>query len=116
MVSVARTALTAEPVRRASGLRYWAELPVAGPLTTADGVTVAVDGVVDLVVEEPDGTWSIIDYKTDVSATVATVDEYLLQLCAYAELLETTTGRALSTIALVFCRGPRATVVTRTLS
>ena len=116
MVSVARTALTSEPIRRASGLRHWAELPVAGPLTTVDGVAVAVDGVVDLVVEEPDGTWSIIDYKTDVSATVDTVDEYLLQLCAYAELLGTTTGRAVSTIELVFCRGPKATIVTRTLS
>jgi len=116
MVSVARTALTAEPVRRASGLRYWAELPVAGPLTTADGVTVAVDGVVDLVVEEPDGTWSIIDYKTDVGVTTTTVDEYLLQLCAYAELLHAATGRRVSRIALVFCRGARATVIARDLA
>lgn len=116
MVSVARTALTSDPVRRAAGLRHWAELPVAGPLTTADGTTVAVDGVVDLVVDEPDGTLSVIDYKTDVSVTTDTVDEYLLQLCAYAELLGVTTGRAVSRIELVFCRGPQASVVTRQLS
>lgn len=116
MVSVARTALTSEPVRRAAGVRHWAELPVAGPLTTADGTTVAVDGIVDLVAEEPDGTLSVIDYKTDVSATTATVDEYLLQLCAYAQLLGQTTGTPVSRIDLVFCRGPQATVVTRRLS
>ena len=116
MVAVARTALTSEPVRRAAGLRHWAELPVAGPLTTADGTTVAVDGVVDLVVEESDGSLSIIDYKTDVSATVNTVDEYLLQLCAYAELLGATTGKTVTRIKLVFCRGARPTVVMRDLS
>ena len=115
MVAVARTALTSEPVRRAAGMRHWAELPVAGPLT-ADETAVAVDGVVDLVVDEPDGSLSVIDYKTDVSVTTATVDEYLLQLCAYAQLLGETTGRAVSRIELVFCRGPRATVVTRQLS
>ena len=97
-------------------MRHWAELPVAGPLTTADGTTVAVDGIVDLVAEEPDGTLSVIDYKTDVSATTATVDEYLLQLCAYAQLLGQTTGTPVSRIDLVFCRGPQATVVTRRLS
>lgn len=116
MVAVARTALTSEPVQRAANLRHWAELPVAGPLTTADGTTVAVDGIVDLVVDEPDGTLSIIDYKTDVSATVDTVDKYLLQLCAYAQLLGDTTGKTVSKIELVFCRGPRATVVARQLS
>ena len=116
MVSVARTALTSEPVRRAAGRYHWSELPVAGPLTTTDGATVAVDGVVDLVVEESDGSLSVIDYKTDVSVTVATVDEYLLQLCAYAELLGTTTGKTVSRIELVFCRGPRPTVVMRELS
>ena len=116
MVAVARTALTSEPVRRAAGMQHWAELPVAGSLTTADETTVAVDGVVDLVVAEPDGTLSVVDYKTDVSVTTATVDEYLLQLCAYAQLLGEATGKQVSRIELVFCRGPQATVVTRQLS
>ncbi|WP_291086221.1 exodeoxyribonuclease V subunit beta [Dietzia sp. UBA5065] len=116
MVSVARTALTSEPVRRAAGRPRWTELPIAGPLSAADGETVAVDGVVDLVVEEPDGSLSVIDYKTDVGVTTGTVDEYLLQLCAYADLLGTATGRTVSRIELVFCRGGRATVVTRDLS
>lgn len=116
MVAVARTALTSGSVHRAAGSRHWAELPVAGPLTTADGTTVAVDGVVDLVVENVDGSLSIIDYKTDVSVTAATVDEYLLQLCAYAELLRVTTGKSVSRIELIFCRGTRPTVVMRELS
>ena len=116
MVAIARTALTSEPVRRAAARPHWVELPVAGPLATADGRTVAVDGVVDLVVDEPDGSLSIIDYKTDVSVTTSTIDEYLLQLCAYAELLGATTGRRVSRIELVFCRGSRATVVGRELS
>ncbi|MCD2264132.1 UvrD-helicase domain-containing protein [Dietzia aurantiaca] len=116
MVAVARTALASEPVLRAATRRHWAELPVAGPLTTTDGATVAVDGVVDLVVDEPDGTLSIVDYKTDVAVSPTTIDEYLLQLCAYAQLLGTATGRSVSRIELVFCRGPRATVVTRELS
>ncbi|MDV8001956.1 UvrD-helicase domain-containing protein [Rhodococcus sp. IEGM 1408] len=115
MVAVARTALTSEPVRRAAARPHWAELPVAGPLSTADGRVVAVDGVVDLVVDEPDGSLSIVDYKTDVSVTTTTIDEYLLQLCAYAELLGATTGRRVSRIELVFCRGGRATVVGRDL-
>lgn len=113
MVSVARAALTSEPVRRAATRPHWAELPVAGPLTTADGITVAVDGIVDLVVEESDGTLSVIDYKTDVGVTTDTIDTYLLQLCAYAELLWGTTGKQVTRIELVFCRGARPTVVTR---
>ncbi|MFN3600119.1 MAG: UvrD-helicase domain-containing protein [Dietzia sp.] len=116
MVAVARTALTSDPVRRAATRPHWVELPVAGPLATADGTTVAVDGVVDLVVDEPDGSLSVIDYKTDVAVTSGTVDEYLLQLCAYAELLGATTGRTVSRIELVFCRGSRATVIGRDLS
>ena len=115
MVAVARTALTSPPVLRAGGLPHRAELPLAGVLTTADGTGVAVDGVVDLVVDEPDGTLSVIDYKTDVGVTTATVDEHLLQLCAYADLLRSTTGREVSRIELVFCRGERATIVARDL-
>ncbi|MBB1015243.1 PD-(D/E)XK nuclease family protein, partial [Dietzia schimae] len=115
MVSVARTALTSEPVRRAATRTHWAELPVAGPLSTTDGTTVAVDGVVDLVMEEADGSLTIVDYKTDVAVTVDTVDEYLLQLCAYAELLGGTTGKTVRRIELVFCRGARPTVVARDL-
>ncbi|MBB1021407.1 UvrD-helicase domain-containing protein [Dietzia sp. E1] len=115
MVSVARTALTSEPVRRAASRTHWAELPAAGALSTADGARVAVDGVVDLVVQEDDGSLSIIDYKTDVAVTTGTVDEYLLQLCAYADLLGGSTGRAVSRIELVFCRGTRPTVVARDL-
>ncbi|GAA1054386.1 UvrD-helicase domain-containing protein [Dietzia natronolimnaea] len=116
MVAVARTALTSKPVRRAAARPHWAELPVAGALATADGTPVAVDGVVDLVVDEPDGSLSVIDYKTDVAVTTVTVDEYLLQLCAYAELLGATTGRTVSRVELVFCRGNRATVIGRDLS
>ncbi|MBB1042871.1 DNA helicase UvrD, partial [Dietzia sp. Cai40] len=116
MVAVARTALTSKPVRRAAARPHWAELPVAGALATADGTPVAVDGVVDLVVDEPDGSLSVIDYKTDVAVTTGTVDEYLLQLCAYAELLGATTGRTVSRVELVFCRGNRATVIGRDLS
>ena len=115
MVSVARTALTSEPVRRAATRTHWAELPVAGPLSTTDGTTVAVDGVVDLVMQEADGSLTIVDYKTDVAVTVDTVDEYLLQLCAYAELLGGTTGKTVRRIELVFCRGIRPTVVARDL-
>lgn len=115
MVSVARTALAAAPVRRAGTLPHWSELPLAGALSTADGEAVAVDGVADLVVDEPDGTLSIVDYKTDVGVTATTVDEYLLQLCAYAELLHAATGRQVSRIELVFCRGAGPTVIARDL-
>ena len=115
MVAVARTALTSAPVRRAASRTHWAELPVAGALSTAEGTAVAVDGVVDLVVQEDDGSLSIVDYKTDVAVTTETVDEYLLQLCAYAELLANSTGMTVSRIELVFCRGPRPTIVAREL-
>ncbi len=116
MVAVARAALESAPARRAGGLPHWSELPLAGSLSTTDGAKVAVDGVADLVVDEPDGTLSIVDYKTDVGVTTRTVDEYLLQLCAYAELLYSATGRRVSRVELVFCRGGQPTVVARTLN
>ena len=167
MVSVARTALDSEPVRRASALEHHRELPLAGLLSAdpggsgvpagatrsgegpagdgavvgggavnaaaadgalVDGVAVdaaavdeaavdgvAVDGVADLVVREADGSWTIVDYKTDVGVTAETADAYLLQLCAYAELLGRVTGRRVGRLELVFCRGDAATVLTRTL-
>ena len=116
MITIARTALDSPPVRRASGLPHWKELTLAGTLSTADGESVPVDGVADLVVDEPDGTLTLIDYKTDVAVTTTTADEYLLQLCAYAELLHAATGRAVSRLELVFCRGGRATVIARDLT
>ena len=95
-------------VRRLIAAQFpqWSDRPVT---------TVAVDGIVDLVVEEADGSLTIVDYKTDVAVTVDTVDEYLLQLCAYAELLGGTTGKTVRRIELVFCRGARPTVVARDL-
>ena len=115
MIDIARTALRSEPVRRAADLDHWAELPLTGTLSTEDGESVAVDGVADLVVRDGDGSWSIIDYKTDVAVTCRTADAYLLQLCAYAELLRTVTGQPVRRVELVFCRGGRATVIGRAL-
>ena len=115
MVDIARVALEAEPVRRAADLDHWAELPLTGTLSTDDGESVRVDGVADLVVRHGDGTWSIIDYKTDVAVTCRTAEAYLLQLCAYAELLRSVTGQPVRRVELVFCRGGGATVIGRPL-
>ena len=95
----ARSAMSAVPVRRAAERRHWNELPVA---VERDGVV--IEGIIDLLYREDDGSLVIIDFKTDVQMSEATQSAYWQQLSLYAELLAETTGEQVSELVLVLCR------------
>ncbi|MET3719199.1 UvrD-helicase domain-containing protein [Arthrobacter sp. UYEF21] len=95
----ARSAMSAVPVRRAAERRHWNELPVA---VERDGVV--IEGIIDLLYREDDGSLVIIDFKTDVQMSEATQSAYWQQLGLYAELLAETTGEQVSELVLVLCR------------
>ena len=95
----ARSAMSAVPVRRAAERRHWNELPVA---VERDGVV--IEGIIDLLYREDDGSLVIIDFKTDVQMSEATQSAYWQQLSLYAELLAETTGERVSELVLVLCR------------
>ena len=63
------------------------ETPVT--LTLEDGAL--VEGVVDLAFEE-DGTWTVVDYKTDRDIATSGEEQYRRQLALYASAIERATG------------------------
>jgi ATP-dependent helicase/nuclease subunit A len=85
------------------GGRWWREVPVAAPV--GGGV---VEGVVDLLVERPDGGLVVVDYKTDAvvgdDELDAAVGHHRLQAAAYAAALESALDRPVSRAVLVFAR------------
>ena len=64
------------------------ETPVT--LSSADGTL--VEGIVDLAFEE-NGTWTIIDYKTDREMAAAGEDRYRRQVELYASAIAQATGK-----------------------
>ncbi|MFN2569672.1 MAG: UvrD-helicase domain-containing protein [Candidatus Dormibacteria bacterium] len=107
VANLVRVACASEAVRRAlQGGRYWRELPVGVHL---DGVL--LEGFIDLVYEEPDGSLVVVDHKTDdVSAgeVEGRTARYRLQGGAYALALERVTGRRVVRVEFVFA-SPRIT-------
>jgi ATP-dependent helicase/nuclease subunit A len=95
----ARSAMSAAPVRRAAERRRWSELPLA---VERDGVV--IEGIIDLLYREDDGSLVIVDFKTDVQMSEATQSAYWHQLSLYSELLAETTGEQVSELVLVLCR------------
>ncbi len=79
--------------------RHWNELPIA---VERDGVV--IEGIIDLLYREDDGSLVIVDFKTDVQISEATQSAYWHQLSLYAELLAETTGERISELVLVLCR------------
>ena len=69
------------------------ETPVT--LTLDDGTL--VEGVVDLAFEE-DGSWVVVDYKTDRQIALAGEEQYRRQVAAYASAIALATGRPASGI------------------
>jgi ATP-dependent exoDNAse (exonuclease V) beta subunit len=97
-----RDAAGSEPVQRAlaSG-RYWREVPVG--VTRDDGAI--VEGVIDLLHEQPDGKLIVVDYKTDrvtEADFAARADSYRAQGAAYAAAVTQATGREVIRVLLVF--------------
>ncbi len=102
------SALGSPVVRRAAERRHWRETYVG---TTRDDGTV-LEGYIDLVYEEDDGSLVVVDHKTDAvpgAALPARVKVYLPQMAAYAGALARATGRTVSRTVLLFLTPGSAT-------
>jgi ATP-dependent helicase/nuclease subunit A len=103
VASLVRHVLAAPIVVEAAGSRHWREVFVAAEI---DGVL--VEGFVDLLVERPDGTLVVVDFKTDSARSEADIDaamvRYRLQGAAYGEAVEAVLTRVVSEVVFVFAR------------
>lgn len=109
--SMARSALASEPLQRAAAREHWQELKIAVP--HKDQV---LEGIVDLLFRDDDGTLTIVDFKTDVSVTTERLESYWKQLRLYAEAVNLATGNRVREANLLFCRPESSQVLCRTLS
>lgn len=101
----ARSALRSAPVQRAADRQHWLELPVVTP---NNGMT--LEGIIDLMYREDDGTLVIADFKTDISVTEETLAAYWRQLSTYAGMVEGITGQKVRELVLIFCRTGEAEI------
>jgi ATP-dependent exoDNAse (exonuclease V) beta subunit len=97
-----RAAAASTPVQSAlaSG-RYWREVPV-GVLQDDDSI---LEGAIDLLYEREDGTFAIVDYKTDrvpEHEVASRAESYRAQGEAYARSVTLVTGRDVASIVFVF--------------
>ncbi|TWD73093.1 ATP-dependent exoDNAse (exonuclease V) beta subunit [Kribbella amoyensis] len=86
VTALVRSALKSEVVRRAATREHWRESYLGAP--QPDGTV--LEGFVDLIYREDDGTLVIVDYKTDAiptEALEARIAHYAPQLNAYTTLL-----------------------------
>lgn len=63
-----------------------------------------VEGYIDLLYRDDDGSLVVVDYKTDANPSDETVQAYRAQLAVYARALAEATGEHVSRGVLVFCR------------
>jgi ATP-dependent exoDNAse (exonuclease V) beta subunit len=97
-----RKAAASVPVQSAlaSG-RYWREVPV-GVLQVDDSI---MEGAIDLLYEQDNGTFAIVDYKTDrigEQEVASRAESYRAQGEAYAESVTLVTGRKVRSVVFVF--------------
>ncbi len=94
-------ALDSVTLKRALGRRMLREAPIA---FLEEGVL--VEGQIDLVYEEEDGSLVVVDFKTDAVEGEAGARErgekYRAQLALYAEAMARATGRAVRETVLLF--------------
>lgn len=80
--------------------RVHTEVPVAA-YASATGAETLTRGVVDLLLQDPDGSWHLVDYKTNRLPDAATREEleahYQHQLQGYADLLRKQAGLEVAT-------------------
>ncbi|MFP6595547.1 MAG: UvrD-helicase domain-containing protein [Dehalococcoidia bacterium] len=79
--------------------RAWRESYVSAPIGDSGLI---LEGYVDLIFEDDDGSLVIVDYKTDRTTDAA--EAYELQLGAYVAAVRRATGREVSEAVLVFSR------------
>jgi len=105
VAALVERALASPTVVLAASRRHWRELFVTAPV----GPGGALEGVVDLLFEGDDGL-VVVDYKTKGAPGGLVGSEgttaHRLQVAAYAEALESATGRAVGRGVLVYLGGP----------
>jgi ATP-dependent helicase/nuclease subunit A len=97
--ALASSALAHPVVQRAASRAHWKETYVG---TVVDGVL--LEGYVDLLYREDDGSLVVVDYKTDAAPTANTLAVYETQLALYARAVSDATGGHDVRTELVFCR------------
>jgi ATP-dependent exoDNAse (exonuclease V) beta subunit len=101
IAAAARRALASETLLRARVRRFYREMPVA---FVEDDLI--VEGQIDLVYVEDDGSLVIVDYKTDAVADEPAAREraeaYRAQVALYAIALERATGLTVREAILLF--------------
>lgn len=86
VVSLARSALDSDVVRRAATREHWREIYVGAPAGNGQ----VMEGIIDLLYREDDGSLVVVDYKTDVinqDNLAAKTAFYRPQLEAYRTML-----------------------------
>ncbi len=100
VAAAVRSVLDAPTVRQAAAGESFREMYVAAPVEDR-----VIEGYIDLLVRAPDGL-VVVDYKTDAGTSADAIDglveEYRLQLAAYALAVEITTGQRVIAGVLVF--------------
>jgi ATP-dependent exoDNAse (exonuclease V) beta subunit len=111
VTSLVRSALGSDLVQRAASRPHWRESYVG--MVEADGTV--LEGFVDLIYREDDGTLVIVDYKTDAvpeAALAARTAYYAPQLSAYRRILTTSGVGDRSSGQLLFLHPASATAKT----
>jgi ATP-dependent helicase/nuclease subunit A len=101
VAALVRSALNSDLVRRAAARPHWRE-SYAGTVQR-DGTL--VEGVIDLIYREDDGSLVVVDYKTDAipaGALPARTAYYRPQIAAYVDMLKDATADARVTGRLLF--------------
>jgi ATP-dependent exoDNAse (exonuclease V) beta subunit len=102
VIQYVENAAASDPVGRAvSSGRYWREVPLG--ILQADGAI--LEGAIDLLYEHSDGSFGVVDYKTDQiteSQVETRAEGYRLQAEAYARAVGQTTGRPVTSLEFAF--------------
>lgn len=75
-----------------------------------NGEPILVQGVIDCFFENPDGTFTVVDYKTDrIKTFKELIERHRIQLSCYKRAVERMTGRKVSqTLLYSFALGGEA--------
>jgi ATP-dependent exoDNAse (exonuclease V) beta subunit len=103
VTALVRSALGSDVVKRAAAREHWRESYVG--MVQKDGTV--LEGFVDLIYREDDGSLVIVDYKTDDApdaALASRVSYYAPQLNAYRTIVESAINAPTAAPILVFAR------------
>ena len=111
VLRLTQNALQMDVVQRAAARRHWKETYVGA--VAEDGLI--VEGFVDLVYEEDDGSLVVVDYKADAvpdTAVAVRAKHYAPQVAAYLTSVGTATGLTVSAGVLAFLHPQRSVRLT----